>query len=104
MDRSGASRARQAQAWILGVLLLSLLLFACVYPALEARHCCTGKDCAVCELVELCGSYLLREMGAGTPQQLCWLLSLAFLSFRTAPQGVEILRFTPVAGKVRMND
>lgn len=48
--------ARKRHFWsgVLGVFLLVELFFSSVFIAAEINHDCSGSDCAICQVVQIC--------------------------------------------------
>ncbi len=95
---------RKNAAGILGLFMLFVFLFSWGYIAAEAEHDCSGEECEICLCIEQCLT-VLNRIGEGTaffsvsPSVAALLLILVI--FITHP---EILRFTPVSNKVRLNN
>ncbi len=97
------SKTRRASAGVLGILLLTFLVFSAFYIAVEADHNCSGDDCLICSHIQLCSS-LLRQFSEGSavwyPMLNC---IISFLFFLLLSEHVSVSD-SPVARKVRMND
>ena len=91
----------KAAALFLAAVLLLTLVFSAFLLAVEADHECSGEDCSVCALLQLCETLLRRLEGSvaalAAVSLLFCVLSLCVPVSSPAPS-------TPVSRKVRLNN
>ena len=60
----GLNRSKNIRisAVIMGLLMLSVMLFSAFYIAIESDHNCQGEDCAICYRISTCKN-ILNSLG-----------------------------------------
>ena len=101
--RACRHRRTRVAAAVLAAVLVALLALSAAAVAAEARHDCSGVDCAVCALVRtavarfaLGGAAVFASVGLVLLLRCC-----AALMFDTAR---TVFSFSPVNNKVRLNN
>lgn len=103
MLRDRRHRRTRAAAAVMAAVLVALLAFSAAAVAAEARHDCSGADCAVCALVRTAVARLvLGGMAATAAVGLLPLLRCLALSLNGAAQAA--FSFSPIDDKVRLNN
>ncbi len=96
------SRRMKKTAVLTAALFVCFMAFAVFFISVEAHHDCSGENCPVCALIQLCGDTV---RGAGTASGLYASASagiaLAALYFISVP--ADVVRSTQVSEKVRMD-
>lgn len=88
---------------LFAALLALAMLVSVAYLALEARHDCTGEDCAVCAQLDCCLRLLERLTLAG-----CVLLAARLFALTVSSPAVMALRLrrplSLISLKVKLSD
>lgn len=93
---------RAITAIIVAAFVVSIMLLSVFFVATEQHHDCTGDDCPVCAVLQMCEASLQQTGDGGVSFIVMALLLLAAISF-VSYAGVEVVPITPVSAKVRMN-
>lgn len=88
---------------IIAVMVFFSVILSCLFISEEIIHDCSGEDCPICAILELCDNTLRRTSGATylymamlLPSVFCVLLIFTGFNERTGN--------TLVSYKVRMNN
>ena len=90
-------------ALLTAAAMLSAVLLAGIFIALEADHDCEGEDCPICICLEQCGA-VLNQIGNAPVKGSAVLFSIVLLISSCFHTVRVIRRETPVTIKVRLND
>ncbi len=99
-----ANNRTRTLAFIIAFLMLACVLCSFFLTAAEAGHDCSGEDCPICSVLELCERMgkRIRECGVAFFVIICLFPMLAegFVSIR---EESGCMTQTPVSRKVRLN-
>ena len=90
-------------ALIMAIAMLSAVLLAGFFIAIEAEHDCEGEDCPICECLEQCHA-ILNQTGSAPVTCKGIVFSVALLITFCVHITRVFRRETPVTIKVRLND
>ena len=93
---------KKSMAGILAVLFLAITLFSSVYIIIESDHDCSGEDCHICHMIEVCEALLQRIEHALSSFTAVIFLCLAFIILRVVRSNVSLSK-TLFDLKVRLN-
>lgn len=90
-------------ATLLAALVLFVYIGAFSFPVMEQDHDCTGEDCAVCEMIELCEGLVNTFAGSLTVAVIA--ITAVFLIGSFVNNSYQfIIHKCPVDNKVRLNN
>ncbi len=99
-----ANNRTRTLAFIIAFMMLACVLCSVFLEAAEADHDCSGEDCPICSVLELCGrtGKRMRECGVTFFVVICLLPMLAE-GFAGICEESVFMAQTPVSRKVRLN-
>lgn len=99
-----AKNRTRIAAFIIAFMMLACVLCSVFLEAAEADHDCSGEDCPICSVLELCErtGKRMRECGVTFFVVVCLLPMLAE-GFAGICEESVFMAQTPVSRKVRLN-
>lgn len=84
-------------------VVLMFLMLSVFFIAHEADHDCTGEDCPVCALIQMCEDSL-RHLVNGAPAAAAAVLCISLILVMQFCMNDGIIISTPVSRKTRLNN
>ncbi len=103
MNSKGIEKLRHTTAGIMCIVMLSVVLFSSIYIVHEMNHHCSGEDCPICAVIQMCENNLHR-IGTGPAIQTVLMMPVFILLLSCQFTGCVLLKETPVSYKVRLNN
>ncbi len=103
MRDSNISVAMRIAAGIMGLVLLTVVLFSAFYIAAEADHDCSGEDCLICACIRQCEN-TLRGVGSGSAALISFIVPVILILLAAASVIAAAPQDTLVSIKVRLNN
>lgn len=89
-------------ALLLGAAVLAAFLLSAFFLAAEAGHDCTGEDCPICAVLQMCEE-TVHKLGTGLVLLAVWLLSpLLFATTYDSISDYSVPALSLISQKVRM--
>ena len=102
-DRELNKKTARGFGKVLGVLMVLSLLCAFFFIAFEAHHECEGEECPICACLEECVR-TVRSLGDSLPILSALVVIYVATVLVSLAESGELIFFTPILSKVRMND
>ena len=97
------SDSRRISAGIMAVMILVIMLASFTFFMHEADHHCSGGDCVTCCILEQCRN-TVKKIGTGAVITVLFAVVSYVVCRLSAESGGFMIRRTPVACKIRLNN